>query len=118
QLYQGKIENLEKSRSKLLNFNIMKTKILKMVLPAFVLMLAIFGAFAFKSAGDKALLLPETGWINLPGQPCLTTVQCDTTPSDFVCEVFHNGELHQAFGKTSEEPPICNKTLYRPMQSQ
>lgn len=92
----------------------MKTKILKMVLPAFVLMLAVFGAFAFKSAESKALLAPETGWINLPGQPCAIPVECDNTPSDFICQAFHNGMLRQAFGKTSEQPPVCNKILYRP----
>lgn len=92
----------------------MKTKFLKMVLPASVLMLAVFGAFAFKGADNKALLAPQTGWINLPGQPCLVQVPCDSTPSDFICTTIYNGVSRQAFGKVSEQPPMCNKVLYRP----
>lgn len=96
----------------------MKSKKIKMVLPALVLMLAVFGAFAFKSAEDKALLAPETGWASLPGQPCAIQVQCDNEVNPFVCTVVHEGITRQAFGLVSKNPPICNKVLYRLMPSQ
>lgn len=91
----------------------MKTNFLKIVLPAFVLMLAVFGAFAFKNVEKSALLAPETGWINLPGQPCSVQVECDNTVKPFVCTAIHNGTSQQAFGKISPQAMSCNKVLYR-----
>ncbi|MCK0115242.1 DUF6520 family protein [Gelidibacter sp. F63206] len=92
----------------------MKVKIFKMVLPVFVLMLAVVSAFAFKSVEDKALLAPELGWINLSSQPCAIQVtDCDNTPSEFVCTAFYEGESHQVFGKTGTQPLVCNKQLFR-----
>lgn len=91
----------------------MKAKIFKMVLPAFILMLAVFGAFAFKNADNKALLAPETGWINLPGQPCFLEVSCDDALSPFVCTTIHNGVTRQAFGKENPQSMVCDKVLYR-----
>lgn len=92
----------------------MKAKILKIVLPSFVILVAVFSAFAFKSTENKKLLTPETGWINLPGDPCAIKVQCDTTPTPFVCTAIYNGITYQALGKTNPQMMICNKVLYRP----
>ncbi len=91
----------------------MKAKILKTVLPAFVLMLAVFSAFAFKRAENKALLALENGWINLSGQPCHVQVQCDNTTSPFVCKAVYNGVEHQAYGKVNPKVMSCTKILYR-----
>jgi hypothetical protein len=91
----------------------MKTKILKLVLPAFVLMLAVVSAYAFKSVEDKALLAPETGWLAIPGQPCDVQVECSTTPSDIMCSAIHNGTSYQAFGKNNPNILICIKILFR-----
>ncbi|MGV3460263.1 MAG: DUF6520 family protein [Flavobacterium sp.] len=91
----------------------MKTKFFKMVLPALTLMLAVFGAFAFKTVDSKALLAPESAWINLPGQPCAVEVQCDNTPG-LTCTAIYQGTTHQAFGKVNPSQMICNKVLYRP----
>ncbi|MGQ2981866.1 DUF6520 family protein [Flavobacterium sp.] len=90
----------------------MKTNFLKMVLPAFALLLAVFGAFAFKSVEDKALLAAQPGWISPPGQPCSVQVQCDNTVKPFMCTAIHNGVEYQAFGKLNPQSP-CNITLYR-----
>lgn len=92
----------------------MKVKIIKIVLPVFVLMLAVFSAFAFKSVEDKALLAPEKGWINVSGQLCHIKVKCENTPSAFVCTTIYQGVSHQAFGKITPEAIICDKVLYRP----
>jgi hypothetical protein len=91
----------------------MKTKILKLVLPAFVLMLAVGSAYAFKFEENKALLAPKTGWINLPGEPCAIEVQCSDTPSDQICTAIHNGNLYQAFGKNNPQIMICIQILFR-----
>lgn len=88
----------------------MKTKFFKLVLPAFVFMLAIVSAFAFKGIEESALLAPEAGWINLPGQPCHLEVECSNDPGP-ICTTVYNGMEFQAFGKTSEVPLICNKVL-------
>ena len=89
----------------------MKTKIFKMLLPTFAIMLAVSGAFAFKNADDNALFAPETGWINLPNEPCLIAVDCQSDPNPFMCTTIYKGVTHQAFGKTS--PSSCIKQLYR-----
>lgn len=86
----------------------MKTTFFKMILPAFVLILAVTGAFAFKS-NDKSLAV-ETAWINLPGQPCFQSVQCTTDPGA-ECTLFYNGADHIAKGKVTEMN--CSKTLQR-----
>ena len=93
----------------------MKTKFFKTVLPAFVIMLAVVSAFAFKSVEDKTLLAPETGWVSLPGNPCIvTSIECDNNPDlTEICTVFYQGNMHQAFGKTSDVPLICNRVLYK-----
>ncbi|MBO3100271.1 DUF6520 family protein [Gelidibacter pelagius] len=92
----------------------MKSKILKMVLPAFVLMLAVVSAFAFESAQEKTLLAPETGWINLPDLPCAVEVKCDNTIKPFMCTTVHtDGNTYQAFGKYGSEDSPCIKPLYR-----
>jgi hypothetical protein len=91
----------------------MKTKFFKIVLPTFILMLAVVSAFAFKNVEDKALLAPETGWINLNNKPCAESVQCTTDPGP-ICTMVHLGVTYQAFGKISENPPVCTKVLRKP----
>lgn len=92
----------------------MKTKILKMVLPAFIIMMAVLSAYAFKKAEKKELLAPTSGWISLPGQPpCSTEVMCDDVEKPLLCTVVHQGVNYQAFGITSVNPVTCNKLLYR-----
>lgn len=91
----------------------MRTQFFKMVLPAFVLLLAVFGAFAFKGADSKAVLAPESGWINLPGQPCAVQVQCNNDPGP-VCTAIYQGTSHQVFGKLNPQAMACNKVLSRP----
>jgi len=108
----GEIENLKKSRYKHFKLKIMKTIKMKSILPACIFMLAIVSAFAFKGAQESPLLTPDTGWINLPGQPCAIEVQCDNNPGP-ICTAIHNGVEYQAFGKTSEMPLICTKVLSR-----
>jgi len=86
----------------------MKTTFFKMILPAFVLLVAVTASFAFKTAEEK--LVPETGWINLPGDPCAASVECKTDEGD-VCTLFYNGETHIAYGKIA--PMNCTKALQR-----
>lgn len=93
----------------------MKTKILKMILPAVVFMLAVVSAFAFKNVERKALLAPEPGWVNLPGNPCSIEVMCDDDPTlSQVCTAIINGIEYQAFGKSSSSPN-CIRVLYKPL---
>lgn len=92
----------------------MKTRILKLVLPTFVLLMAVFSAFAFKNSENIVLSVPETGWLNLPGQPCIIQVNCNSTVSLFVCTAIYNGTEYQAFGKENSSGLICNKALFRP----
>lgn len=92
----------------------MKTKILKMILPVFVLMLAVVSAFAFKNAENKALLTFESGWLDIPGNPCNIEVECDNSPSDFICTAFHNNVEYQAYGKVIPNSLVCDKVLYMP----
>ncbi|MGV3460261.1 MAG: DUF6520 family protein [Flavobacterium sp.] len=91
----------------------MRLKFLKSILPVFTLVLAVFSAFAFKSADEK-LLAPESGWINLPGLPCAIITQCDNTPGS-VCTAVYQGSVYQAFGKEFPTAMFCNKILYRPL---
>ncbi|WP_027126467.1 DUF6520 family protein [Gelidibacter mesophilus] len=92
----------------------MKTKFLRSILPAFVFMLAVVSAFAFKGIEEKALLAPETGWINLPGTPCTVAVECDNNPLlEEVCTVIYNGVRHQAFGKQDPSSMNCARVLYK-----
>lgn len=86
----------------------MKTRFFKMILPAFVLLVAVTAAFAFKTADEK--LAPETGWINLPDSPCAVSVECTTDPGD-ECTLFYEGANHTAYGKIA--PMNCSKTLQR-----
>lgn len=90
----------------------MRTKMFRLMLPAFVIGLAVFSAFAFTGSGNQALLAPETGWINLPGEPCAIRVQCDAQLGP-VCTAVYNGQTHQAFGKINPESMTCTKVLYR-----
>lgn len=89
----------------------MKAKIFKMTLPVFTLTLAVFGAFAFKSAENKALLAPETGWLMIPGDPCRIDVQCDTSPGP-VCTGVFGGVEYEARGKDHPTAP-CDKLLFK-----
>lgn len=89
----------------------MRTKLFKLSLPAFVIMLAVCSAFAFTGSGNQALLAPETGWINLPGNPCAIEVSC-RNDSGVLCTAFYNGEVHQAYGKTDPKM-ACTKVLYK-----
>lgn len=92
----------------------MKTRILKLVSLTFVLVMAIYCAFAFRMAENIVLSVPETGWLNLPGQPCFIQVNCNSTPSEFLCTAFYNGIQYQAFGKVNPSGLVCNKILFRP----
>lgn len=91
----------------------MKTKFLKLVLPTFILLLAIGSAYAFKNVEKQELLAPEVGWISLAGEPCSLPVQCSTTPSEFMCTAVHNGANYQAFGKNNPNLLVCIKILFR-----
>ncbi|HXJ99558.1 MAG TPA: DUF6520 family protein [Gelidibacter sp.] len=92
----------------------MKTKFLKTVLPAIVLMLAVASAFAFKNVEGKALLAPEIGWVNLEGSPCEVPVMCDNNPAlNVICKTIVNNQVHQAFGKPFPGSMSCITVLYR-----
>jgi len=86
-------------------------KIIRTILPILILSIAVISAFAFKGYNETIVL--ETGWINLPGNPCAIEVQCNNTPSDFICNAFYNGTIYQAFGKPNPNILICNKILWR-----
>jgi len=91
----------------------MKTKIFKTVLPALAIMLAVFGAFAFERA-DADAFAPETGWLEIPGNPCNIQAQCDNTTLGVVCSAFHLGTSYTAKGKSNPSVNICDKTLRMP----
>lgn len=92
----------------------MKRFFAKKAMPAIAVMAAVMGAFAFERAEDTALI-PETGWINLPGKPCEVPVNCDFRPSGPVCTASYQGTTHQAFGKNDPAVNICAKTLRMPL---
>ena len=87
----------------------MKRKFLKPVLPLGAVLLAVAGAFA--AGGNKTAVPPQTGWINLPGQPCHQSVQCRTETGS-ICTLNYNGQDYQAFGKDPQTME-CNVRLYR-----
>lgn len=80
---------------------------------AITLSVAVFGAFAFTNVEKKALLAPETGWINLTGAPCSVEVACDNDPSRPMCTAIYQGISHQVFGKLTPNAATCTKVLYR-----
>ncbi|WP_281233659.1 DUF6520 family protein [Flavobacterium gelatinilyticum] len=90
----------------------MKTTFFKHSLPVFAILLAIGGAFAFQKPAHKELL-PEAGWINLPGNPCAVETQCNTDDGP-ACMLFYNGQNRQAFGKNSITGE-CTEVLSRPV---
>lgn len=92
----------------------MKTIFARRVMPAFAVMAAVMGAFAFERA-EATAMVPETGWINLPGEPCEVPVQCDFRPSGPLCTATYEGTSHVAKGKSNPAVNICDKTLRMPL---
>jgi hypothetical protein len=88
----------------------MKTRILKMILPAAVIMFAVVGAFASQTS-SKGVLAVQTGYIDSPS-PCSVPVTCNTN-SGVICTLLVNGVQHQAFGKISPQATNCTKVLFR-----
>jgi len=89
----------------------MKANFFKTSLSIAVFAFAILGAFASQKSSTK-VLAPETGWIDTPA-PCLVDTVCSTDASPFVCTMFHEEELKQAYGKETPEDVSCAKILYR-----
>lgn len=86
----------------------MKTLVLKSVLPAFSMLLAVGGAISSQKPASKKLV-NETGWINLVGSPCHTSKQCRTEIGT-ACTLFYNGQYRAVLGKDSNM--VCNRELY------
>jgi len=93
----------------------MKSKIFKFSVPTLMFILAIFSAYAFKSVESKSRFAPETGWVNLPSNPCvITDAECDNNPNlTEICTIIYQGNMHQVFGKVSDNPLDCTRTLYK-----
>jgi hypothetical protein len=91
----------------------MKTKFFKIVLPAFIIMMAVLSAYAFKSVEDKALLAPETGWLAIPGNPCSISVTCENINTNLTCKALFNGVEYDVLGKHQPSDMVCTKILYR-----
>ena len=96
----------------------MNTKILKIVLPAFALMLAITASLAFTSAGNTMAddIVVTSGWYQNPDQlSCVTAspINCDCT-SIFnpLCTYMTIFGPKQVYQKQNSISP-CNVVLYK-----
>ena len=90
----------------------MKNSKRKLILPALVVGMGIFGAFV-STAHTADTFAPEIGYVE-NDEPCDTPVNCDTTGGE-LCTVQINGQTVQAFGKLTPASD-CNRTLYRRVQ--
>lgn len=86
----------------------MKTTILKPVFSLAAIAFAVFAAFAFSPAPEKAELVDV--WGHNPLEDCdITTVKCVDFDSGQVCRIGTSGT--QLYGMSS--PTDCNIQLYR-----
>ncbi|EAQ47924.1 MULTISPECIES: DUF6520 family protein [Leeuwenhoekiella] len=91
----------------------MKNAQRKLILPALVMGLGVFGAFV-STAHTAASFAPQTGYVE-NNQPCDTPVSCDTD-GEVMCTLIINGEEQIARGKLT---PVsdCTVPLFRPVQN-
>lgn len=90
----------------------MKTLILKNMMPFAVAVLGISGAFvttSMQSASKSAF--PKIGYTLNAQSHCNVEVNCNTTPSQFVCRAGGTSGA-QAYGKNPQGD--CVEILYRP----
>lgn len=86
----------------------MKTTFLKSTLSfAAVAIMGISGAFLTTSMQSGKAFSPKQGFVDGPQGPCSVAVNCNTTPSAFICQASSGA---QAFGKANN----CTEVLYRP----
>ncbi|MCC4214234.1 DUF6520 family protein [Leeuwenhoekiella parthenopeia] len=85
----------------------------KLILPALVMGLGVFGAFV-STAHTAATFAPEIGYVE-NDQPCDTPVSCDTSGEE-LCTLVINDQEQIARGKLT---PVsdCTVPLFRPVQN-
>ena len=92
----------------------MKTNFLKIVLPAFALMLAITASLAFTSVEDDAIV--TKAWYQNPDEnTCILVepVRCDTVDQGLgFCEIQQGPITHQLYDKDGNGK--CNIELFKP----
>lgn len=88
----------------------MKNQMFKKMIPMFVFILGILGAFGTMSMQSADELAPKTGWAtNQLGQPCALQVECSDTGVSMCRVNYPSGQI--AFDKVGN---TCINALFRP----
>jgi hypothetical protein len=106
-----RLKTCKKSRSLILNILIMKTLILKKMMPLSVFVLGVAGAFGTMSMQKGADdLVPQIGWAtNAQGEPCSVKVQCASSGGPLCRVSYPSGNI------ASDKPgTTCLQPLFRP----
>jgi hypothetical protein len=111
-----RLKTCKQSRSKILNFNNMKTKIPQFILPMLVIVFAITTAFNTNaSTSSKKATALVTGYIQHIGaeEPCEASSDCDTSGATF-CRVGQVATNPRLYDKNANDQ--CVIPLYKPAQ--